>query len=548
MQPEDEAYHAEIARGTFWGLIGSGIFKIISFLNIIYVARMVTQNDVGLFYLAISIVGLFGAWKTFGLPAALVRYIPYFESKRQGGKAKDLLRYTIIVNVISGIFLSIALWMVADAVGAIYNNPGLPEALRLIAIYVFLDNLFSTATSYLQSRSDIQACQTVSNAQALSKFGSNIVFFSVFGANLPSLCASFVLSYVLSLFVSVWLIAKKPHPISENGGSLTITELVRDIVPFGAMLTIIGIIWALISYADRVLLGYFAPPGQADALVAIYSLAVTLALNVMVFPGTVGNIFLPEISKLAGKNDLVGIRRAMATAQRWVLFITIPFAVVMIAFAKEMLSTFYGAEYSSGWIAMSFFCVGMAFSSFVLVISLALAGVRMVSLELKIAFVTFVVNILLCVMLIPSFGMNGAAAASMVSFAVYAILLIYYGWKVLKFRIPIEAYKLFAAGVITCALVFAFKPVFEIATAVLPVFAIPGIQPYISKVEYLLLLGVASSAAFVVFGTISLLAHCFEHEDIDVMRKAAKRIGMPQPLLSLAERIMILGVSKQKGE
>jgi hypothetical protein len=88
---------------------------------------------------------------------------------------------------------------------------------------------------------------------------------------------------------------------------------------------------------------------------------------------------------------------------------------------------------------------------------------------------------------------------------------------------------------------------FEAAAAALPIIPMPGIAPYISKIEYLLLLGIASAVAFVAFGTLSLVAHCFEHEDIDVLRKAAKRVGTPPALLSFAERIMILGVSGKKG-
>jgi hypothetical protein len=96
--------------------------------------------------------------------------------------------------------------------------------------------------------------------------------------------------------------------------------------------------------------------------------------------------------------------------------------------------------------------------------------------------------------------------------------------------------------------VFAFKPAFEIAATMLPSIAIPGMQAYLMKVEYLLLLGAASAAAFAVFGTISLLARCFGSEDLDVMRKAGKRVGMPPWLLSIAERVMLLGISRQKGE
>ncbi len=548
--PEEENFQnaSEVASGTFWSLLGNGALKIISFLYTIYVARSVSQNDVGLFYLAISIIGLFGAWKTLGLPVALGRYIPFYEAKGEHGKARALFKYSLAINTVVGALVAAAIWLLADAAGQIYQNPGLPEALRLLAFYAFLENVSSIMVGFLQGRADIKAMQLVTNAQTLFKFALTLALFQLYGANLSTLSIAFVLSFLLAIIVSVKFVHNRLADLPKGEGSITTMELAREIAPFGMMLTIITFLWTIVSYSDRVIMGFFMTSAQANELIAVYSMAVALALNVMVFPGTVGSILLPSISRLVGKGDHHGIKKSMATAQRWTVLITLPFAIVMIAFAPEMLSSFYGSGYDTGGTAMAIFCIGLLFTVFSYVSSLALAAMRQVMLEFKIAAVVMVVNIALCVALIPVFGIEGAAASSAIAFAVSAFLFAHYIRKMTGYESPAGIYKLFAAGLLVCFALFLLKPFVASAAGAIPPFGGPELRPYAAKVAYLLLLGVVSAFAFVAFGALSLAAKCFGREDIAVLKQAAKRAGVPHGAAAFAEMALLYGVPAEKKE
>ncbi len=546
--PEEENFQnaSEVASGTFWSLIGSGTLKIISFLYIIYIARVVSQNDIGLFYLAFSIIGLFGAWKTFGLPVALGRYLPYYEARGEYGKARKLFEYTLMVNAVAGAALAVVTWLLADAAGQIYQNPGLPEALRLLALYVFLDNILATALNFLQGMADIKAMQLINNAQTVFKFVLTIALFQLYGASLSTLSIAFVISFLLTVVFSARFVHGHIANLKKGKGSITAIELAREIAPFGLMLTIISILWTIVSYSDRVILGFLMPSANANDLIAIYSMAVVLALNVMVFPGTVGTIFLPAISRLVGKEDHDGIKKIMATAQRWVLFISLPFTIVMIAFAPEMLKVFYGGDYGNGGAVMAIFSVGLLFSLFSYVFTITLAAMRMVALEFKIALAIVLINIALCVLLIPRLGIEGAATASATAFAISAILFAYYAGKIIGYKTPIEIYKLFAAALLVCACLFALKPAVAYAASIAPQFGGAELQPYVSKVIYLLLLGMVSAFAFIAFGALSLLAKCFGREDIAVMKQAARKMKAPIKLVAIAERVLLAGIPEKK--
>jgi stage V sporulation protein B len=505
----------------------------------------VSQGDVGLFYLSLGIVGLFGIWKELGLPSALIRYVPYYESKGQYRKARDLLLNTYAVNVALGISLTLLLWAGADAIGAAYRNPMLSEALKIMSFYMLVDNVFKVNVSYLQGKAEMKFSQIVGTLQVLSKLTLTVILFEFYGPTIFSLTLSLLASTLLAIIISFPFIAKKAAHKTGDAQELTRVEIWKEIAPFGIMLTAIQTFYSVMSAADRVILGYLAPPAVASEFVAIYSFASGLGMNLMVFPGAVGVIFLPVISRLAGKDEHSSIQRQVGTSQRWVLFITIPMAAVMIAFSGEMLSTFYGESYEGGGTAMALFMVGLVFMVFAHTVSLALAGMRLVKIELKVAVISSIVNVLLNLILIPVIGVDGAALAAAGSFAVWSWLILDYGKKIIGFETPVGAYKLILAGTVCIALIFLLKPAIALIATLAPIFGDAHLQAYVKKVSYLILLGTVAVAASAVFWLLSIYLKCFEDEDLRVMKKIAQKTGLPTQIVHFCEKMLSHGIAKR---
>jgi len=550
-QPDgmDEAskHSHEVAWGSFWGLVGTLALKLVSFAYAIYVARAFSQENVGLFYLALSVIGVIGFWRDLGLPAALQRYIPFYEAKKQGGKALSLLKISFVVELVLGVVLSAALFVFADSIGAIYQSASLAEGLRLLAVFVVFENVSKVVTSYLQGRGDIKACQFLGNVQNIAKFAFTLVLFSFYGATLFTLSVAFTLSFlVILLFGAPLLLRRLKDHEGEGGEPLTRSELIHDILPFGITLTIVQSFWVLISSTDRMLLGYFGNPVTSIETVAIYSIATSLALTIMVFPGAFGGIFLPVISRLAGKNDHAAMRKVMQTSQRWILFVTIPIALATMAFAGEMLSVFYGSSYRSGGNAMAIFILGLMFSTVIYPIALALAGMRLVKLELYVAIVAGVANVILNILLIPGFGMEGAAFASAVAFLLSALMFEHYGKQYLSYHTPREIYKLFIAGAVAFAAIMLLKPFAAMLALGIPAIGEGDIAIYAYKFSYLALLAVMGCIGLALFGMVALFLRTFKREDIELLHSAAGKARIPPQLISIAERIAMMGVEEKK--
>ncbi len=548
---EHLAHSSEVAKGTIWGLAGTFVTKIIAFIYTIYMAYVVAQGDVGVFNLALGIVAIISVWKDLGLPTSLLRYVPYYEGRGEEKKVSQLLKNAYIADIISGSVLTAVVWLSSDAVASVYGNPALGDALRLMSFFVLIDNIYKVGGSYLQGRARIADIQVLSTVQAVAKLVLTILLVSSMGANYASLTIAYVVSAFISLVVMVPMVWKESafswrNASEGKGEGISMGEMYREIAPFGIMLMAVQTFYTVISSTDKAILGYLAPAAVATEQVAIYSMAVSLAGNLMVFPGAVGAIFLPVISRLVGKGDTAMMRRTMGTAQRWTLFITIPMAAVMIAFSSEMLSVFFGSSYGTGGATMAIFMAGLIFSVLSYTSNIALAGMRLIKLELKIVAFAAILNVALNIALIPGYGMEGAAFAGAVSLVVSGILFMHYNRKMTGFDTMAKSGKLLLAGVIVLGAAYAIKPAVAFAALAVPAIGPSALKPYLAKIGYLAVLGITSCLAFVAFGALSVLMHCFEKEDAVVMRDIAKKVFLPESAVAFAETVIKRGMAVEK--
>jgi len=528
----------EVAKGSIWGLSGNLLLKLVSFFYAIVIARLVSQDDIGIFYLTLGILQIISMFSYLGLPFSLQRYVPFYESKKELGKAKYLLKLSYLVVILASIIFIAGLWMSADFIGELYQNSVLSESIRLFSVYLFLYGISTVQTTYLQGRTAIRSMQLATNVQNVSKLILTIAFFYFMGPSVFTLIWAFLASFAISDIVSLYLLYRRSRDLPKASQSIPRKELFGEIMPLGIIVSVIASITLFVQAADKILLGYLLPDSMD--LVGAYGIATAFSMLLFVFPSAIGIIFLPIISRLVGKNDFSQIRATTETAMRWAFMISIPVAVIIIAFSENMLVIFYGDSYLIAAVAMAIFTLAVLVKSFSMMLSLALAAMRKIRLELKITLVLGIVNVIFNVLLIPQFGMEGAAIASLIGFITTFFLLNYYCNKIFQFKLQPEAYKLILAGGVTLAIMLLISPY---ASVELPSIGPESLAPYTSKVLYLLFLGIFAAIAFSLFILFSLILKCFKTEDKLLMKQILTKAGLPVPIISIAEKTAALGVS-----
>lgn len=538
--------YKEIARGSFWGLLGNVFFKLVSFFYIVLIARMASQNDIGLFELAFSILSFIAIFSDLGLSSSLKRYIPYFIGRGEQSKIYDIVMQSIKITAICGISICFITFFLSNIIGDFYQNPNLPSALSMLVVFILLNNFQRMFSVILIGFMDIKNSQLVTNVQNLSKFVFTIILFLFFGATLFTLTLSFILSFIPSIFLGLLSLIKMVRQLPKEGTRLLPGQLLHEIIPFGLTVSLVTSLYLLVSSSGLMILGYMTEPDQANSIVAIYSLSITIPLAITVFAYSIGGILLPILSKLIGKSDLVQVNEVIEMGQRWSIIVTFPIAIALIAFSSDIIRILYGDSYIIGAPVMSAFTIGVIINAIYHPMLLAIAAFRKVMYELRISVFAAFANVAFAAALIPFAGMSGAALASVAGFTTALILSMHYSKYFFSYSIPRENYKLIAAGIVSMLIAALVRS--SISDA-LPEFLLSGDESwgiFFSKGIYLLYIISLIFLSGLLFLFLALPLKCFHRDDLILMKKAMQKASFPSSLILCAETIFSYGVRRSQ--
>jgi O-antigen/teichoic acid export membrane protein len=176
-------------------------------------------------------------------------------------------------------------------------------------------------------------------------------------------------------------------------------------------LSLVGGMHIVQNQADIVMLGLFASSGE----VGVYR-AVTQSAALVVFFLTAINLAVgPYISQLYTAGDTERLQLLARNSARLILAFALPVASTFVLFGKEILVFAFGPDYGVGEVPLAMLCGGQIVNAATGPLGMLM---NMTGNERDTARGTAVgvlSNILLNLLLIPQFGMNGAAAATAIS-------------------------------------------------------------------------------------------------------------------------------------
>jgi len=165
-----------------------------------------------------------------------------------------------------------------------------------------------------------------------------------------------------------------------------------------------------VNWVDVLLVGAIAGPRSAAVYAAISRLSVIGAYGLQ----TIGMVVAPRMSGLLAVDDLPSLDHLYQAATRWAVIVSWPLYLLMLVFAP-LFARIFGEEYSSGATALAVLAaaglVNLATGN--AMVLLLMAGKS--SWNLLDSAGSMISNLALNLLLIPPFGMTGAAVAWSVS-------------------------------------------------------------------------------------------------------------------------------------
>jgi len=168
----------------------------------------------------------------------------------------------------------------------------------------------------------------------------------------------------------------------------------------------------LLFWTDLFVLTRYA----TDVEVGVYSAALRAGQVIVLFLTSVSLMFSPYVADLHNRGETQRLDRLFKTLTRWTIAATIPLFLVLIV-APDTVLRLFGAEFSGGQTALLIVLAGQFVNIATGSVGFVLIMVGRTGWDLTVYAGSLALNLALAFWLCPRYGMEGAAVANAVTFA-----------------------------------------------------------------------------------------------------------------------------------
>ncbi len=209
----------------------------------------------------------------------------------------------------------------------------------------------------------------------------------------------------------IWYFLKKA-PIMVKWNKIIVNNNTKELFVYSMPLLAAEILFTLMLWTDTLMLGYF----KTTEVVASYNAAYPIAQLLSVVITSIGFLYVPIVSKLYGSNQITEIGTINASSTKWCFMLTFPVFVLMFLFPDILLNLFYGLRYTGASSVLQILALGFIMNSYFGLNYYTLMSTGKSSFIMYCTLISAILNIVLNLLLIPLYGMLGAAIASACSF------------------------------------------------------------------------------------------------------------------------------------
>lgn len=503
--PNEESYLdtslRKIAKGAGVGFTGTLIGMVLGYLARMVIARFLGASDYGLICLGFAAMSIAATLSLVGLPSGIVRYVSFYKGRRDKERIKGTIISALKISAPLSLISAVLVFYFADWISVnIFHEPRLTPVLRIFSVgvpfWVLASDLIAVTVGFQDLRYRVYVNDLFQNISKLVA----IVVLILLGFGVTGAAWGWVLAIVLMPFLALYFLERKVFSVLSPG--VRAAPMGRELFSFSLPLIFAGIAGLIMGWTDTLMLGYF---GDASD-VGVYNAALPTARLLSVFLGSFGAIFMPVASELYARGAIEDLRAAYSAVTKWVFSLVLPAALLMALFSDWVLRIMFSAEYVVGARALSVLALGYLIICVMGPSAQVLQAYGKTRVVMGNGFFGAGANILLNYLLIPAYGVDGAAVATGISLVIVNTLHLFFVYRVGRMQPFRMSYV---------------KPLLASSAAFLVVYAM---TKYVVGVSLISLVGM-----FFVFLTLYflllLLFKSFEEEDLAVMRAIDQRLG-----------------------
>ncbi len=379
------------------------------------IARRFGPEGNGYYNLFTAWMAVLGMLATLGLSSSNVRSVAEYRAKGEWGRLlplhKGVLRAVIPFSLlISLLFLA---WRELASRGLV-GDAGLPGPVMLaMALVMPFTALLLVNVEFIRGTKRVAVSELLRSPAGLGLtllavlvLSGNVMTPVMASATATATCALFAF-YLVRRYIRLLVTKNQAPPLGVN---------MREHFALALPMMITALASSLNGRLDTIMLAWYRP----SDVIGIYGNAVKISIAIEFVIGAIKTIAMPKIAEMYHSGKRTELRETLDYASKLVFWTTAPVSVLLLLFAEPIMGVL-GPEFVAGANVLRIMTVAhfISASSGMVGAFLNMTGGQVVFSRIVLAAVAL--NVVLNLLLIPPFGMMGAATAAGITLSLWNI-------------------------------------------------------------------------------------------------------------------------------
>jgi stage V sporulation protein B len=495
----------QLATGSMYLSIDSILAAGIGGVFWVVVGKLAPPGTVGQANIVVALAGLLMTFAGLGFNIGASKFIAEHNSRREYAESRRVYSKTLEVTIASSVVLMIGLVVAASyAAQVTLGGSNLAFLVVIGALTLPFQAIFKTLYGVYQGAHRMAYCLIIDAIFLSLRLGLSVALLLA-GYGTLGILLGFAAGYLASTLFGMGVLARRAIPRVREVSSVS-SDSFKRLFDFSMPNYVAGIFLIASIQIPIILLGVYR--GSASA--AFFNIAVLTKSIVVAISGSIGLALLPTVAGniSRGSDDSISSLYNLSIRSS-ILLASAPALVFMLApsAALSLISSEYATNASSALQILMVSAIGTV------ILGTCTQMMNSIGRPMTALYVTAassVVGLVACVVTIPLWGVDGAAAASVVSGVAGAILgVTFLSWRGhLKTELAALAAPLIAV---------------TLAASVGEVVVVRGLSPFL-----------AVGVSLLVLLTLSLILKALTVTEISSMVKLA--IQTVSPIISWTRR------------
>lgn len=380
--------------------------------------RLLTPNEVGAYFLTLSVVWGASIIAQLGLNHSVVRLVAESLSLNKPRRAKETVQFVLLLvsagvcGVVAILYFGVGDWLAMS----LFKSPLMAGIIGLTMIWIAVTAFQQISAEIFRGFQDIRLASAFGGLVTSSL--SAILFAGTWlvqgHTNLHQVVILSLAAGGTSVLIAWTLVWGKTQNLAGDG-HLRISDIL--IISWPLLLTNLTLF--ILSQADIWILGTY----HAQNSVALYGASSRLMLLISLPLMVVNAVIMPIIAELYSKRKMADLER---TLQAVASVSTIPAVLVFfgfILFGRPLLSLIYGDFYRDGYPVLILLSLGQLINIMAGSCGYTLMMTGRQTIMMWISFTAGLITIGMVLLLVKSYGIRGVAFASAFGLGIQSIAM-----------------------------------------------------------------------------------------------------------------------------